>query len=103
MIRRPPRSTLFPYTTLFRSRQLLVSTATPRSALPGDPNDPRRNLINAFRAVQGAARADNVIPDVGALGFPTDMGFDEANPTLAQNDRLETAVTIGALESRSAT
>src|SRR3712207_8269152 len=24
MIRRPPRSTLFPYTTLFRSRQVLV-------------------------------------------------------------------------------
>src|SRR2546427_6094327 len=24
MIRRPPRSTLFPYTTLFRSRQLLA-------------------------------------------------------------------------------
>src|SRR2546422_1800581 len=29
MIRRPPRSTLFPYTTLFRSRR-----ASPRSALP---------------------------------------------------------------------
>src|SRR5437588_7086488 len=27
MIRRPPRSTLFPYTTLFRSRQLLVLLA----------------------------------------------------------------------------
>src|SRR5256885_10847879 len=25
MIRRPPRSTLFPYTTLFRSRDVLVS------------------------------------------------------------------------------
>src|SRR3712207_6904543 len=25
MIRRPPRSTLFPYTTLFRSRQLIVA------------------------------------------------------------------------------
>src|SRR5258707_10224588 len=25
MIRRPPRSTLFPYTTLFRSRQALVA------------------------------------------------------------------------------
>src|SRR3712207_8671320 len=30
MIRRPPRSTLFPYTTLFRSRPLRTST---RSAL----------------------------------------------------------------------
>src|SRR3712207_7253896 len=27
MIRRPPRSTLFPYTTLFRSEDLLVSAA----------------------------------------------------------------------------
>src|SRR2546430_8930195 len=27
MIRRPPRSTLFPYTTLFRSRELLVGEA----------------------------------------------------------------------------
>src|SRR5947209_12527942 len=26
MIRRPPRSTLFPYTTLFRSREVCVST-----------------------------------------------------------------------------
>src|SRR3712207_9480836 len=31
MIRRPPRSTLFPYTTLFRSDRLLVATGrTPR-------------------------------------------------------------------------
>src|SRR6476659_10865594 len=37
MIRRPPRSTLFPYTTLFRSRQLRRSAA-------GQPArfDPRR-------------------------------------------------------------
>src|SRR2546425_9489834 len=27
MIRRPPRSTLFPYTTLFRSRELCVGAA----------------------------------------------------------------------------
>src|SRR5260221_5568634 len=32
MIRRPPRSTLFPYTTLFRSRSSLVSAV--QSALP---------------------------------------------------------------------
>src|SRR5256885_3010865 len=32
MIRRPPRSTLFPYTTLFRSRSL--APASPRRGLP---------------------------------------------------------------------
>src|SRR2546428_9489682 len=32
MIRRPPRSTLFPYTTLFRSKKtVLVADADPRS------------------------------------------------------------------------
>src|SRR5688572_32552110 len=34
MIRRPPRSTLFPYTTLFRSRSGLRSR--PRGTVPGD-------------------------------------------------------------------
>src|SRR2546429_2389650 len=32
MIRRPPRSTLFPYTTLFRSRHALVGTPDPARA-----------------------------------------------------------------------
>src|SRR2546430_12730443 len=31
MIRRPPRSTLFPYTTLFRSRALQLSTLAPHN------------------------------------------------------------------------
>src|SRR5437762_8995940 len=33
IVRRPPRSTLFPYTTLFRSRELRVEL---RLALPGE-------------------------------------------------------------------
>src|SRR2546430_13540309 len=44
MIRRPPRSTLFPYTTLFRSELLPYFHRTDRafgvSALPGDPAYP---------------------------------------------------------------
>src|SRR2546423_9970167 len=34
MIRRPPRSTLFPYTTLFRSRSLVVRLACPAGLEP---------------------------------------------------------------------
>src|SRR5690242_21553783 len=34
MIRRPPRSTLFPYTTLFRSWSSRRGTSPPRSAFP---------------------------------------------------------------------
>src|SRR5258707_6918157 len=35
MIRRPPRSTLFPYTTLFRSRRLLLVAAADPTGDPG--------------------------------------------------------------------
>src|SRR5438034_5091273 len=35
MIRRPPRSTLFPYTTLFRSRTQLSGRPNKRLKLPG--------------------------------------------------------------------
>src|SRR5690348_17737444 len=41
MIRRPPRSTLFPYTTLFRSRQW------PRTRRPGAP--PRKGAPTRTR------------------------------------------------------
>src|SRR5947207_9969591 len=37
MIRRPPRSTLFPYTTLFRSRRLTMPRSRARSAVTGSP------------------------------------------------------------------
>src|SRR5256885_7644487 len=37
MIRRPPRSTLFPYTTLFRSRfdNIIIATGSRPSRIPG--------------------------------------------------------------------
>src|SRR5256886_13926557 len=41
MIRRPPRSTLFPYTTLFRSVQGLMELA-PRLEIAIHPSDARR-------------------------------------------------------------
>src|SRR2546422_7780469 len=40
MIRRPPRSTLFPYTTLFRSRQKIIE----RPALPLAPRVDREGV-----------------------------------------------------------
>src|SRR5256885_6486474 len=47
MIRRPPRSTLFPYTTLFRSR---VDFARERHALPAAAlRRPRRQLHDLLR------------------------------------------------------
>src|SRR2546422_8240925 len=52
MIRRPPRSTLFPYTTLFRSKQLPVQVDPD---LAGDRGDGRVGGV-AVGAVAGDAR-----------------------------------------------
>src|SRR2546430_7217343 len=42
MIRRPPRSTLFPYTTLFRSRPPRGAPARPRGAARATSRRPKR-------------------------------------------------------------
>src|SRR3989441_12302185 len=68
MIRRPPRSTLFPYTTLFRSPalrerlretiELLESIAADRSVLAGVPDDDRRRLLQAVASVYHPDRVE---------------------------------------------
>src|SRR2546427_6463082 len=55
MIRRPPRSTLFPYTTLFRSRRKEALTENPkanRSTSPGLIRQPARSMqaLNSTRS-----------------------------------------------------
>src|SRR2546426_2197003 len=52
MIRRPPRSTLFPYTTLFRSPPPAAGPGALRDALP-----PRRRGGRGDRDAEGAADA----------------------------------------------
>src|SRR5256884_4620731 len=63
MIRRPPRSTLFPYTTLFRSRHV--------DALGRAPRDLEHDLA-------GLVRGRDVEEDelVGALRVIRERGFD---------------------------
>src|SRR2546422_6052378 len=65
MIRRPPRSTLFPYTTLFRSQDTKKMS--------------RRNVLKAAMAAGGAA----------ALGFPNIEGARGHHDAVAE-DRKST-------------
>src|SRR3712207_8649438 len=51
MIRRPPRSTLFPYTTLFRSPQGLRSAAEPPDSSGGNAVRDRGDKGDAGEAV----------------------------------------------------
>src|SRR2546427_5510729 len=55
MIRRPPRSTLFPYTTLFRSEQLRRHLLHP-DRLPRLPRVRRRHLSERGPRALGAGR-----------------------------------------------
>src|SRR2546430_16660413 len=54
MIRRPPRSTLFPYTTLFRSHPEIALGASTRGTL---------NLFHAAQALAAVLGRDYVLPD----------------------------------------
>src|SRR3712207_6847382 len=64
MIRRPPRSTLFPYTTLFRSRGdagSKVYRASPVGAYSVQPGDP----MGAYTDVLAQAGATRPVRDSG--------------------------------------
>src|SRR3712207_7375297 len=54
MVRRPPRSTLFPYTTLFRSRS--TRHGVPSSATTSSRNSTRR-AIGSSRVIRRSGRA----------------------------------------------
>src|SRR2546428_8369709 len=60
MIRRPPRSTLFPYTTLFRSQVLAPQMAVLREKYRDDPRAMNAEMMNLYRA-------HNVNPFSGCL------------------------------------
>src|SRR5258708_7046248 len=61
MIRRPPRSTLFPYTTLFRSRYKLALGA---SYPIGAPQFTRATLVGDVFAEQSTRRGESTVVGV---------------------------------------
>src|SRR6266480_4924215 len=108
MIRRPPRSTLFPYTTLFRSRgadraRRLELTPASRSRPPcrARPTRPRGGAPLAARRValphgpprfvrgrlEGAARARLQATAVERAGAPPDLRLVPRTPRGAQRGR----------------
>src|SRR5258708_24725702 len=74
MIRRPPRSTLFPYTTLFRSVLSYLSAGRPIIALVPEGNPAALDVLEAG----------------GCVAPPTSAGAVEAAGWLAGIDRKST-------------
>src|SRR2546425_5458094 len=66
MIRRPPRSTLFPYTTLFRSSVL----ATPRPNLPATPGlNPAATPRPTPTSVAARSRSEEHTSELQSLAY----------------------------------
>src|SRR3989441_216659 len=65
MIRRPPRSTLFPYTTLFRSRAVQSLEGDAQRTDRGDAVDASGTAVrDVTRAVGGHGDANQLVPSV---------------------------------------
>src|ERR1035441_3114438 len=95
MIRRPPRSTLFPYTTLFRSLSVHrgigprgggILLGPPSGAAPSRPRGHRQKPSRNWRA--GTARVVGLPPDA-TLGLPCRRAARESrgSPTLTAGGR----------------
>src|SRR5216684_7722232 len=78
MIRRPPRSTLFPYTTLFRSARSRSATPRPRRPLPHVPwrADRKSTRLNSSHGYISYAvfclkkkKNNNIVMHFGAVHF----------------------------------
>src|SRR3712207_7346811 len=70
MIRRPPRSTLFPYTTLFRSTALLQAVSPPIVGFAQDAADPVVVPPGPFFAIWGVVVLGSVAAALWGLPLP---------------------------------
>src|SRR2546422_11558822 len=95
MIRRPPRSTLFPYTTLFRSREEFEALAAPAFEERGAVTDEYLRLMRAtwttdpvtFEGKHYRVRDVHALPKPAQrggipiwIGGPTDAAAQPAGP-----------------------
>src|SRR2546422_2956741 len=97
MIRRPPRSTLFPYTTLFRSVAITVN--------PPPSTDVAVTGVNAPTAVtQGSTAAIGVtVQNVGGLNVSTsfDVVLTDATAGVTLGTQTVTGLAVGATATRT--
>src|SRR3712207_550690 len=95
MIRRPPRSTLFPYTTLFRSRATEALAAYLEA--PGDPEVTRRLALKAAGGAAALLRdREDLAKDLATNAFVDDV-FSAAYDLLLSTG-MDPAAVLRALE-----
>src|SRR2546427_123263 len=102
MIRRPPRSTLFPYTTLFRSANFADGTSASASA--SVPLMPTIGSVSPSSGVQGASLTVTVtcrhFQAAAAAVFWA--GITVSSTTVASSAQLSVALAVGATAAMGA-
>src|SRR3712207_6945323 len=97
MIRRPPRSTLFPYTTLFRSLQKLQAAAHQLGARPDELLVPH---VQRRRVVRPRPRPE---PGVAVLENPFVIGLDRSEEHTSELQSRQYLVCRLLLEKKKTT
>src|SRR5258708_10929278 len=90
MIRRPPRSTLFPYTTLFRSLLRLVNC---HARIPADASHPLRSGASRSYPAVGAKRPQRSEEHTSELQSPDHL---VCRLLLEKKNRITHTSRIGA-------
>src|SRR5258708_21188766 len=84
MIRRPPRSTLFPYTTLFRSLSLKLDMSTVRDIL----NTEEVHIPEAASGACGMGMGETTVELVNSCSSRTRQRSEEHTSELQSPDHL---------------
>src|SRR5574337_1943034 len=95
MIRRPPRSTLFPYTTLFRSTRVMNANASAKSA----NTNARRIAPRCSSKVQCGSAASRVRASAGSSRAVIGMARSWAAASSALRRRKRAAADLVALQA----
>src|SRR2546430_13596330 len=96
MIRRPPRSTLFPYTTLFRSR--LAQRLHPRfHRSPAEPRELRQGRDQPLHGPTGSGRPS--ILELGEDGV-TEVGDADRKSTRLNSSHSQISYAVFCLKKK---
>src|SRR2546430_16946648 len=89
MIRRPPRSTLFPYTTLFRSQKIMADRRAQTRALVREMRAGQAALLDKLFAA-GDPKVDDLKPELDRLTRARQQLMDHAVTTALDTRKVLT-------------
>src|SRR3712207_7276879 len=102
MIRRPPRSTLFPYTTLFRSAPVrAVSMFDPPIDLTGDHAADTAKIEGLVNLVRAGRRRETVEAFQQGIGMPAEMVAQQPPVVLEALDEIATTLVYDMCLARA--